>query len=63
MLLNDARPSHAATTHHVSYGANTSIIAKMASSHGVSTSASLRLIPLADPDKMERGDLVVSASI
>ncbi len=34
----------------------------MASSHGVSTSASLRLAPLADPDTMERGDLVVSAS-
>ncbi len=34
----------------------------MANSHGMSTSASQRLVPLADPDTMERGDLVVSAS-
>ena len=60
MLLNDAR--HASATRHASHDAITNIIATMASSHGVSTSASLRLVPLADPDTMERGDLVVSAS-
>ncbi len=58
MLSNDAR--HASTTRHVSHDAITNIIDTMASSHGVSTSASLRLVPLADPDTMERGDLVVS---
>ena len=58
MLLNDSR--HAATTRHASHDAITNIIAMLAASHGISTSACLRLVPLADPDTMERGDLVVS---
>ncbi len=56
MLLNDAR--HTSTTRHASHDAITNIIATLASSHGMPTSASLHLVPLADSDTtMERGDL------
>jgi hypothetical protein len=60
MPLN--HPCHASTTRHASHDTITNIIAMMATSHGMSTSASLRLVPLADPDTMGRSDLVVSSS-
>ena len=44
MLLNDAL--HASTTSHAMHDAKTNIIATMATSHGASSSASLRLVPL-----------------
>ena len=53
MLLNDSR--HAVTTRYASHDAITNIIAMLAASHGVSTSACLRLVPRTDPDTMERG--------
>jgi hypothetical protein len=59
MLLNDSY--HAAATRHASHDAITNIIANLASSHGVSTTARLRLVPLATPDTMERGDLVAAS--
>jgi hypothetical protein len=62
MPLNDSY--HAAATRHASHDAITNILANLASSHGVSTTASLHLVPLATPDTMEQGDLVaVSCSI
>ena len=58
MLLNDSR--HAGSTCHASHDAIAHIVATLASSHGVSTTACLRMVPLAEPDTMERGDIVAS---
>ncbi len=59
LLLNYSR--HAGATRHASHDAITNIIALLASGHGVSSTAFLRLVPIAEPDTMQRGDLVVSA--
>ena len=59
LLLNDSR--HAGATRHASHDAITNIIALLASGHGVSSTACLRLVPIAEPDTMQRGDLVVTA--
>ena len=61
MLLNDSR--RAGSTRHANHNPITHIIAMLASSHGVSTTASscLHMVPLADPDTMKRGDIIVPA--
>ena len=59
-LLNSS--THAANTRHASHDAITSMIANLASSHGVSTSARLQHVPLAAQDTMQRGDLVAMTS-
>ena len=59
LLLNDSR--YAGATRHASYDAITNIVALLASSHGISSAACLQLVPIAEPDTMQRYDLVVSA--
>ena len=59
-LLNNS--AHAASTRHASHDAITHMIATLASSHGVSTSARLQQVPLATPDTMQRGDLVAMSN-
>ena len=59
-LLNNS--AHAASTRHASHDDITHIIATLASSHGVSTSARLQQVPCATPDTMQRGDLVAMSN-